>query len=508
MIVTVIMHADASRPSGSEGPADAPVRVRIAPSPTGDPHVGTAYIALFNYVFARKRGGTFILRIEDTDQERYTPGSEAAIFEALRWLGLTWDEGPDVGGPHGPYRQSERLELYRAQADVLRTTGKAYRCFCTRERLEEVRRQQVADKRDVLGYDGHCRSITPDESDRRAAAGEPHVLRLRVPKEHGEVTTFVDHLRPEPITFENRLIDDQVLMKSDGFPTYHLANVVDDHFMGITHVIRGEEWITSTPKHVLLYQAFGWTAPQWHHLGLLRNADKSKLSKRKNPVSVFHYRDLGYMPTTILNFMANLGFSIGDDRERFTVDEMIAEFDWSKVHVGGPVFDSVKLDAFNGADIRGMSVDHLYDQLMVRVLSPERLKPLLAQAQERVNRLDDFIPYLSFFFGANLDYGPVLDKLKPPAGRTGHEVATTLETYVQDIERDNEARAFTAAALDKFSRGFCQQNGWKTKDLFMLLRLAVTGRTASPSLFDTMALCGKDRCRLRIRDVCALLRSQ
>ena len=481
--------------------------MRIAPSPTGDPHVGTAYIALFNYVFARKSGGTFLLRIEDTDQERYTAGSEAAIFEALRWLGLTWDEGPDVGGPHGPYRQSERLELYRAQADVLRTTGKAYRCFCTRERLDAVRAQQIAEKRDVLGYDGHCRGVAPDESDRRAAAGEAFVLRLRVPKEHGESTTFVDRLRPEPITFENRLIDDQVLMKSDGFPTYHLANVVDDHFMGITHVIRGEEWITSTPKHVLLYQAFGWDPPQWHHLGLLRNADKSKLSKRKNPVSIFHYRDLGYLPATILNFMANLGFSIGDDRERFTVDEMIEQFDWSKVHVGGPVFDPVKLDAFNGADIRAMSVDQLYDRLAARVLAPERLKPLLAQAQERVNRLDDFIPYLSFFFGANLDYGPVLDKLRPPTGRTGDEAAAALESFVQEIERDNEARSFTAAALDKFSREFCQRTGWKTKDLFMLLRLAVTARTASPSLFDTMALCGKDRCRLRIRDACALLRA-
>jgi glutamyl-tRNA synthetase len=485
---------------------DAAPRVRIAPSPTGDPHVGTAYIALFNYVFARKRRGTFILRIEDTDQERYTAGSEAAIFEALRWLGLTWDEGPDVGGPHGPYRQSERLELYRAQADVLRTTGKAYRCFCTRERLDEVRRQQVAEKRDVLGYDGHCRAITPDESDRRAAAGEAHVLRLRVPKENGESTTFVDHLRPEPITFENRLIDDQVLMKSDGYPTYHLANVVDDHFMGITHVIRGEEWITSTPKHVLLYKAFGWREPQWHHLGLLRNADKSKLSKRKNPVSVFHYRDLGYLPSTILNFMANLGFSYGDDRERFTVAEMIEQFDWSKVHVGGPVFDQVKLDAFNGADIRAMSVDQLHAELMTHVLTPERLKPLLAQAQERCNRLDDFIPYLSFFFGGSLDYTPVLDKLRPPRDRTGDDAATVLETFVQEIERDNEARSFTAAALDNFSREFCTRSGWKTKDLFMLLRLAITGRTASPSLFDTMALCGKDRCRLRIRDVCGLLR--
>ncbi|MDC0719850.1 glutamate--tRNA ligase [Nannocystis bainbridge] len=489
---------------GARPPGRLPPRVRIAPSPTGDPHVGTAYIALFNYVFARKYGGTFILRIEDTDQERYTAGSEAAIFEALRWLGLEWDEGPDVGGPHGPYRQSERLPLYRREIQKLVEKGEAYPCFCTKDRLDQLRREQIAAKQSTLGYDGKCRSLSPAEASARMAAGEAHVVRLRVPDD-GE-TVFVDHLRGE-LRFENRLIDDQVLFKSDGFPTYHLANVVDDHHMGVTHVIRGEEWITSTPKHVLLYRAFGWDAPEFFHLGLLRNEDKSKLSKRKNPVSVFHYRDLGYLPETLLNFMACLGYSMGEDRERFTVDEMIAHFDWSRVSAGGPVFDQKKLEAFDGADIRAMSVDTLYDRLMERTLSRERMLPLLAQAQERVNRLDDFIPYLTFFFGGSLDYGPVLDKLKVK-DRTPAEVATTLEAFAQDIERDAEARAFTATALDAFARGFCQRSGWKNKDLFMLLRIAITGRTASPSLFDTMALCGKDRCRLRLRDVVTLLRAQ
>ncbi|HEY8379614.1 MAG TPA: glutamate--tRNA ligase [Nannocystis sp.] len=495
---------DAVRPSGV--PGRMPPRVRIAPSPTGDPHVGTAYIALFNYVFARKYGGQFILRIEDTDQERYTAGSEAAIFEALRWLGLSWDEGPDVGGPHGPYRQSERLALYRAEVAKLVEKGEAYPCFCTKERLDALRRQQLAAKQSTLGYDRHCRALSPAEAAARCAAGEPHVIRLKVPE--SGATTFVDHLRPEPVTFENALIDDQVLLKSDGFPTYHLANVVDDHHMGITHVIRGEEWITSTPKHVLLYRAFGWEMPEFYHLGLLRNADRSKLSKRKNPVSIFHYRDLGYLPETLLNFMANLGYSMGDDRERFTVEEMIAHFEWSRVSVGGPVFDQAKLEAFNGADIRAMSVERLYERLCERTLARERLLPLLAQAQERVNRLDDFIPYLSFFFGGSLEYTrEIVDKLAVK-GRQPIEVATTLEAYVQDIERDPEARDFTPAALEKFTRDFCQRSGWKTKELFMLLRVAVTGRTAAPGLFETMALCGKDRCRLRIRDVVALLRKQ
>lgn len=496
--------SNATTDSGASPSARAP-RVRIAPSPTGDPHVGTAYIALFNYVFARKFGGTFILRIEDTDQERYTAGSEAAIFEALHWLGLQWDEGPDVGGPRGPYRQSERLPLYREQVAVLLAKGEAYRCFCSRERLDEVRKQQIADKSPKLGYDGHCRALDPTEAAGRGAAGEAHVVRLRVPE---GVTPVVDHLRgAEPIVFENSQIDDQVLLKSDGFPTYHLANVVDDHFMGITHVIRGEEWITSTPKHVLLYRAFGWEPPEFYHLGLLRNADKSKLSKRKNPVSVFHYRDLGYLPETMLNFMANLGFSLGAEVERFTVAQMIEHFDWSKVSVGGPVFDPAKLEAFNADDIRAMSVDQLYERLQERVLAPARIKAMLAQAQERVHRLDDFIPYMSFFFGGSVDYASVRDKLKPASGKSGPETAELLDTYVQEIERDNAARGFTAPALEAFSREFCQRHAVKAKELFMLLRVAVTGRTASPSLFDTMAICGKDRCRTRIRDVVGYLRT-
>ena len=486
--------------------AQRPLRVRIAPSPTGDPHVGTAYIALFNYVFARKMGGTFILRIEDTDQERYTAGSEAAIFEALRWLGLRWDEGPDVGGPCGPYRQSERLAIYKEHVELLLARGGAYRCFCTRERLEKLHAEQTAAKSSHLGYDGHCRDLSVDEQTALLVAETPFVVRLRVPRDG--VTRFVDHLRPEPIEFENRLVDDQVLQKSDGYPTYHLANVVDDHLMGITHVIRGEEWITSTPKHVLLYQAFGWEAPAWHHLGLLRNADKTKLSKRKNPVSIFHYRELGYMPETLLNFMANLGFSMGADVERFTVEQMIEAFEWSKVSVGGPVFDPAKLEAFNGADIRAMSIDALYERLQERVLAPARVKALLAQAQERVHRLDDFIPYLSFFFGGSLDYAPVQDKIKAPAGKSNAEAAQLLDDYTQEIEKDRQARSFTAPALEAFSREFCQRHAVKPKELFMLLRLGVSGRTASPALFDTMALCGKDRCRTRLRDLSGLLRQR
>ncbi|MCA9718898.1 MAG: glutamate--tRNA ligase [Myxococcales bacterium] len=472
-----------------------PPRVRIAPSPTGDPHVGTAYIGLFNYVFARKHGGAFIVRIEDTDRARSTEGSEEAIFAALRWLGLEWDEGPDIGGPFGPYRQSERGPIYSEHVDLLLATGKAYRCFATKEELEAMRETQKAEQRPTA-YDGRYRDYDRAQAEARARAGEPHVVRLKVPRD-GE-TVFQDGLRGE-VRFENRLIDDAVIMKSDGFPTYHLANVVDDHLMGITHVIRGEEWITSTPKHILLYDAFGWTPPEFYHLGLLRNADRSKLSKRRNPVSIDHYRELGILPQTFLNFLATLGFSIADDRDRFTLDEMIEKFDWSRVSVGGPVFDGRKLEAFNGDDIRGLSLDEFVEQLQSRVLAPARLRELAALVHERINRLDDFVPYASFFFGGALDYTPVLAKFSIKK-RTRAEVLDVLTEFMQGIERDPDARGFTAEGLERFSRTFCEQTGWKTRDIFGLLRVVVTGRTAAPGLFETMAAVGKDRVRLRIRD--------
>ena len=268
-------------------------RTRIAPSPTGDPHVGTAYVALFNFALARRHGGQFILRIEDTDRQRSHPASERMIFEALRWLGLHWDEGPDVGGPYGPYRQSERSLIYRQHAAELVSKGAAYPCFCTPERLAALREEQKARKAAVMGYDGLCRRLDPAEAARRRENGEPHVVRLAMPEEPSMVVT--DLLRGD-VRFERPQMDDQVLLKSDGFPTYHLANVVDDHLMRITHVIRAEEWLSSLPKHVQLYRSFGWEMPVFCHLPLLRNADKSKISKRKNPVSLNHYRRAGYLP--------------------------------------------------------------------------------------------------------------------------------------------------------------------------------------------------------------------
>ena len=296
-----------------------------------------------------------------------------------------------------------------------------------------------------------------------------------------------------------------MLVKSDGFPTYHLANVVDDHHMGITHVVRGEEWISSTPKHVVLYDMFGWEAPRWYHLGLLRNPDKSKLSKRKNPVSLDYYRDLGYLPKTLINFLGTLGFSFGDDRERFELAEMIEVFDWSKVSVGGPVFDQAKLASFNADDIRAMSIDELYTQMMATVLSEDRIKAMLGAAHQRIDLLDDFIPYVSFLFGGSVDYTQVLPKFRLKK-RSRADVTGILERYLEAIERDTRARAFSVEGLEAFSREFCEQHQWKARELFTLLRLAVTGRTASPGLFETMKLCGKDRVRRRVREVIAMLR--
>ncbi|MGE0868960.1 MAG: glutamate--tRNA ligase [Kofleriaceae bacterium] len=472
--------------------ADRPVRVRIAPSPTGDPHVGTAYIALFNYVFARSRGGTFVLRIEDTDQTRARGDSEQMIFEALRWVGLSWDEGPDVGGPHAPYRQSERAQHYRDHAGILLEAGKAYRCFCTPERLAKVRIQQQAEKKGH-GYDRHCRDLDPSEGTVRAAHGEPHTIRLKAPLE-GSVTVR-DQLRTEPIVIDAAQIDDQVLLKSDGLPTYHLANVVDDHMMEISHVIRAEEWISSTPKHVLLYQAFGWDQPAWLHMPLLRNADKSKISKRKNPVSINYYRDAGILPQALLNFLGLMGWSFGDDQEKFTLQQMIDAFSWDKVSLGGPVFNLEKLTWLNEKYIHELDFEQLADAAIDWRLNREFLIKVMPLVRERIKKLDELIPAIEYFFSGDLDYSSVLAEMKVP-DVPGPEVGKALLAFV---ERFEAREGFSAQLLEEEARQWCEALGWKTKHAFMLLRFAVTGRKASPPLFETMAVLGKEITRRRLR---------
>lgn len=477
--------------------ASRPVRVRIAPSPTGDPHVGTAYIALFNYAFAKQQGGTFILRIEDTDQSRARADSEQMIYDALRWVGLSWDEGPDVGGPFGPYRQSERKAIYAEHAHQLVARGKAYRCFCTDERLASVRAARKAANDSFLGYDRHCRAIEPDEAAARAAAGEPHIIRLIIPD---GTLTWRDYMRGD-IAFDLAQIDDQVLLKSDGMPTYHLANVVDDHLMEITHVIRAEEWISSTPKHVLLYQGFGWEQPAWHHMPLLRNADKSKISKRKNPVSINYYRDTGILPHALLNFLGLMGWSFGGDREKFTLSEMVEAFTWDRISLGGPVFALDKLTWLNEKYIHELSDEQLADALMGWRLRKEFLASLMPLVRQRIKRLDDFIPATEYFFAGDLDYTPVAAELVIPDVAPA-DVAAGLLGYVERVEGHD---GWDAKQLEAEARAWCEALGWKAKHAFMVLRLVVTGRKASPPLFDTMAVLGKELTRRRLRQAAEFL---
>ena len=430
---------------------------------------------------------------------RSTKDSEEAILRALHVVGMSWDEGPDVGGPHGPYRQSERAAIYTAHAEILIHSKNAYRCFCTESRLQTLRAQQMAEKKQ-LGYDGHCRDLAEAESAARLANHEPYVVRLAMPKEG--VTVIDDGLRGK-VEFQNATVDDQVLIKSDGFPTYHLANVVDDHLMQVSHVVRAEEWISSTPKHLQLYRAFGWEPPRFYHMPLLRNADKSKISKRKNPVSLDYYRDAGYLPEALLNFLGLMGFSFGGDREKFTLPEMIGAFDWDKVSTGGPVFDLAKLSWLNGLYIRELEPARLIERLVAWRLSPEFLAQLAPLVLERIERLDQFIPATSFFFAGDLEYGSVLDEMIPK-GRDKTQTAKALSELADELDA---VRPFTVAVVEPAVRAYADKIEWPTKELFMALRLAATGRAASPPLFDTLCTIGKELVRRRLRKAAEALRA-
>jgi glutamyl-tRNA synthetase len=475
------------------------VRTRIAPSPTGDPHVGTAYVALFNYALARQTGGSFVLRIEDTDRQRSSAASEQQILAALSWLGLEWNEGPDVGGEFGPYRQSERTEIYREHVAQLVAKGAAYPCFCTRERLDELRAEQKAAK-GRFGYDRLCRSIDTKEAQQRVAAGEEHVIRLAMPTE-GE-TVAHDLLRGD-IVIANEQVDDQILLKSDGHPTYHLANVIDDHLMAITHVIRAEEWISSLPKHVQLYRAFGWDAPVFCHLPLLRNADTSKISKRKNPVSLDHYKQAGILPEALLNYLALMGWTMHDERDQFTLSEFIAEFGLENISLGGPVFDLDKLNWLNGKYIRDLSVDDLLTRMQRTVLSDDYLEAIVPLVQERIDTLADFVPYADFFFAGDVRYE---ESALPKLVAKNHSPPQTAKAFrVLLEERLDTILEWNAANIELAIRAFCEAGDWNPKELFMPIRIAITGRTATPPLFETMEVLGKARCRWRLRRAIEIL---
>lgn len=471
------------------------IRTRVAPSPTGDPHVGTAYIALFNRAFARSQGGQFILRIEDTDLSRGSKESEQIIFDSLRWLGLDWDEGPDVGGAYGSYRQSERKPIYAEHAAQLVKSGNAFTCFCTRERLDEVRKAQRA-AGETTRYDGECLSLGEEEVASRIAQGEAHVVRMKVPR--AGTCKFKDILRGE-IEIPWQQVDMQVLMKTDGMPTYHLAVVVDDHLMEISHVLRGEEWINSVPKHQLLYEYFGWDMPVHCHLPLLRNPDKSKLSKRKNPTSINYYRDAGFLPEALVNYLGLMGWSMPDDQEKFSPQEMIAAFDLERISLGAPVFDMEKLRWLSGQYMRSLSVDRFMDTIHNWKINREHLARIVPLIQERTETLAELIPQVDYLLGDRISLSPADFEHKQ---LDQEQLVQILQFLLWDFE--NKAN-FVAAELLETCNAWADRLELKIRDLLFPLFLAISGRAVSLPLFDSMVILGSDLTRMRMRDAINVL---
>ena len=471
-----------------------PVRTRVAPSPTGDPHVGTAYVALFNLCFARQHGGQFILRIEDTDQVRSTPESEQQILASLKWLGLNWDEGPDIGGPHAPYRQSERSDIYKKHAGILLEKGHAFRCFCTSTRLDQLRAEQTAAK-GALGYDGHCMGLSAADVEQRLAAGEQHVIRMKVPREG---TCAVNDLLRGTISIDWKEVDMQVLMKADGLPTYHLANVVDDHLMDITHVLRGEEWISSAPKHKLLYEYFGWDMPQLCHMPLLRNPDKSKLSKRKNPTSITYYERMGYLPDALLNYLGRMGWSMLDEREQFTLAEMIAHFDVQRVSLGGPIFDVEKLAWLNGQWLKSLPLEQFVAAFQ-RWASPEYLARVASQIQTRVNTLSEAVDKAAFFFAGKVALTPESFTLK---NLSTEQIKGLLQLALWELEA---LRHWDHAHISELLQRLSGALGIKLRDFMAPFFVSMAGSPSAPPVMEAMAIMGPDMTRARLREAIAVL---
>ena len=483
-----------------------PARLRVAPSPTGDPHVGTAYMSLFNKAFAEATGGAFVLRIEDTDRARYVADSEQQIFDTLRWLGLPWDEGPDIGGPYAPYRQSERLDTYRPFVERLLATGHAYYCWCSTERLAGLRAEQQASKASVTGYDRLCLGKTREERAELPGFSETPVVRMLIPDD--APLTFTDVIRgevnaPRP--------DDQVILKADGFPTYHLAVVVDDHLMGITHVVRGEEWISSTPKHILLYQFLGLTPPAFAHMPLLRNTDKSKISKRKNPAArLVWFREQGYLPGALRSFLQLLAYPPVGDSEVASFEEFVEAFDWAKVSTVGPIFDLTKLNWLNGEYIRSLAPDALAARIIEHLLfTGEWTEPteahveLLRRAtpliQERLSVLSEALSKLAFLFTADADL-VVADDARAQLGENADEV---LDASIAALET---VQPFAADEIQEALRGVLVDGlGLKPRFAFGPVRVAITGSRVSPPLFESMDLLGRESGLTRLRALRATL---
>lgn len=488
-----------------------PVRVRYAPSPTGDFHVGGARTALFNYLFARHHGGTFILRIEDTDQKRYNPEALTWLFDGLRYLGLEWDEGPQVGGAYGPYTQTERLDIYQEYCQQLLDSGHAYRCFCTPERLEAVRLERQKNNDPATGYDRFCRDIDPQEAAKRAAQGESHVVRAKLPLA-GEITVH-DVIRGE-ITVQNSQLQDAILMKSDGIPTYHLANVIDDHLMEVSHILRGDEWVNSLPLHAHLYDAFGWPPPVMAHLPLILNpSGQGKMSKREGrapdgqilPVFVRTFKELGYLPEAMVNYLALLGWSYDDKTEFMTRDELTERFDLARVNASPAAWNYDKLDHFNGHYIRQLEVEDLTDRLLPYLAAAgfkvdrEKMLKITPLIQERLTVLSEAPAKVDFFFVEELpDYGGT--ELIPKKG----DAALAL-TVLERAYRTLQAVEFKHDDLDAALRADAQALGVKAGQMFQPIRVAVCGRMVAPPLFETLEVLGRETSLQRIKQAMAKL---
>ena len=511
-----------TRPAAPGEGLPGTVRLRVAPSPTGDPHVGTAYMSLFNLAFVRQQGGRFVLRIEDTDQARFREDSERQVFDTLRWLGLTWDEGPDVGGPCAPYRQSERLDTYKPYVDRLLADGNAYRCWCSPERLAQMREEQQRAKRPT-GYDRLC--LGKSEAERQALPGfsPTSVVRMLVPDD--APLEFDDLIRgrvfaPRP--------DDQVILKADGFPTYHLAVVVDDLEMGITHVVRGEEWISSTPKHVLLYRWIGVEPPRFAHMPLLRNPDKSKISKRRNPAArLTWFQEQGYLPEALVNFLALLAYppaegAEGEDVEVFTFGEFSARFDWTEVNPVGPIFDLRKLDWLNGVYLRALDLDDFTARLLpflqgAGVLGENpslgelaRLRSVAALIQTRIVHLTEAADLVSPFY-VDDHAVEVADDARTSLGDDAPQVLDTAIEALVAVPEDRSGvlgseSSWTAGAVEGALRAALVDGlGVKPRFAFGPLRTAVSGRRVSPPLFESMEILGKQATLTRLRTLRAAL---
>ena len=487
-----------------------PARVRFAPSPTGRLHIGGGRTALYNYLLARQTGGQFILRLEDTDQKRYKSESEQEIIDGLRWLGLEWDEGFDIGGPHAPYRQSERKEIYQEYAEKLIASGHAFRCFCTPERLDAVRKDQQANKQQPR-YDGHCRHLTDAEVRARLASGEPHVIRFKMPSE-GSITVH-DHLRGD-ITVQNSQLDDYVLVKSDGLAVYHLAAIVDDHLMGITHVFRTEEWLPTFPLHVHIYNAFGWEQPIWVHPSVfLKPSGKGKMSKRDTEAmaldgqSIFltDLKDLGYIPEAVINWIALMGWAYDDKTEFFTLQDLIEKFDIDKLNAAPTAVNFDKFDYFNGVHIRALQPD----DLAMRVkpffenagykADDETLKQIAPIIQQRIPSLDEAPNMAGFFFKETVT--PAVEDLIPKKTTPEQALAVARRALeilepLPEITHDNAEGPLRALA---------EELSLKAGQVFGVLRVAITGQTVSPPLFESMAIIGREKVLVRVKAAVEML---